>query len=132
MKNQAVKKDTLPFSNDNLSKIFLRIAIAFLAMHGIVKMAGDLSWYKDSLVNIGLPSFLWIGIPFCQIIAPLCILLGIFTIILGHPNDVFSINQESGGFVLELNYVFMLVALSLFFSGSGKYSIYQFKNKWLN
>ncbi|WP_262885850.1 hypothetical protein [Sphingobacterium endophyticum] len=43
MGTKIVAYDKFSIANEDLSKLFLLIAIAFLARHGIIKMGGDLS-----------------------------------------------------------------------------------------
>ncbi|WP_369764863.1 DoxX family protein [Flavobacterium sp. WC2429] len=128
--------------NTNLALLILRISVgALMLFHGIAKLGG-VSFIEGMLGEKGLPSFLAYGVYITEIIAPLLILIGyrirlasvayifglLFATLLVHTGDLFSLN-ENGGWQLELIGLYLLGALALFFSGSGKYAI-STTNKW--
>lgn len=128
--------------NTDLGLLILRIAVgALMLFHGIAKLGG-VSFIEGMLDEKGLPSFLAYGVYITEIIAPLLILVGyrtrlasvayifglLFAVALVHSGDLFSLN-ENGGWQLELLGLYLLGALSLFFTGGGKFAVSTI-NKW--
>jgi putative oxidoreductase len=128
--------------NTDLGLLFLRISVgALMLFHGIAKLSG-VSFIEGMLEGKGLPSFLAYGVYITEIIAPILILIGyrtrlaslafifglLFATALVHLGDLFLLNQN-GGWELELIGLFLLGALCLFFTGSGKYAV-STTNNW--
>ncbi|MDR1876001.1 MAG: DoxX family protein [Flavobacteriaceae bacterium] len=128
--------------NPNLGKLILRISIGGLMLpHGIAKFIHGHEFIKGMLAKKGLPEFIWLGVPIGEVVAPILIILGVFTrissllvaftmvmtIYLVHEAGAFSITK-TGGLSGELNLFYLLTSLALFFLGSGKYSIYKGNN----
>lgn len=123
----------------DLGKLLLRLGVGGLMLfHGIHKMINGFQGIKDLLSANNLPEILWLGVPIGEILAPLCILIGVFTrisallvaitmffsIYLAHAAEVFQLGQ-SGAPVIELNLLYLLGALALFFIGAGRYALYK-------
>lgn len=123
----------------DLGKLLLRLGVGGLMLfHGIHKMINGFQGIRDLLSANNLPEILWIGVPFGEILAPLCILFGVFTrisalivaitmffsIYLAHTAEVFQLGQ-SGAPMIELNLLYLLAALALFFIGAGRYALYK-------
>lgn len=123
----------------DLGKLLLRLGVGGLMLfHGIHKMINGFQGIKDLLSANNLPEILWLGVPIGEILAPLCILIGVFTrisallvaitmffsIYLAHAAEVFQLGQ-SGAPVIELNLLYLLAALALFFIGAGRYALYK-------
>lgn len=123
----------------DLGKLLLRLGVGGLMLfHGIHKMINGFQGIKDLLSANNLPEILWLGVPVGEILAPLCILIGVFTrisallvaitmffsIYLAHAAEVFQLGQ-SGAPVIELNLLYLLGALALFFIGAGRYALYK-------
>ena len=71
-----------PFRNDALGKLILRLTVGMLMMfHGIAKILnpGALEFIGGKLMNIGLPTAIAYGVYLGEVIAPLMIILGIFS-----------------------------------------------------
>ncbi len=122
--------------NADIGLLILRITVgALLLLHGIGKLAG-ISGIEGMLSSSGLPSFLAYGVYITEIVAPLLILIGYRTrlaaavcvfgmltaLFLAHSGDIFSLN-EHGGWAVELPGLYMFGALTLFFTGGGKYAV---------
>ncbi len=131
--------------NADLGKLLLRLPVGGLMLfHGIAKLIHGFEPIKGMLANNGLPQFIWLGVPLGEVVAPICILLGIFTrisslliaftmvmtIYLVHKMETFSLT-EMGSLAGELNLFYLLTALALFFLGSGKFSLYRGNNGFL-
>ena len=129
--------------NTDLGILFLRLSGGLMLPHGIKKIVGGHDFVKQLLTDKGLPEILWIGVPVSEVLAPLLILLGIFTrisgafLVLVMCFAIYLTNQElisftkTGAFSIETQLLFIFAGIALFFTGGGKYSIYQPKNDWL-
>lgn len=131
--------------NADLGKLLVRISVGGLMIfHGISKLIHGHDFIRMMLEEKGLPTFLWLGVPIGEVIAPLCIILGIFTrisslliaftmimtIYLVHQMTIFNIT-DTGGLAGEINFFYLITSLAIFFLGSGKYSIYRGNNSVL-
>ncbi len=88
------------------------------------------------LLKARLPGYLSHGILIGEILAPLLILLGIYTrpaaflqvvvmvmaIYLVHSREMFSIGEQ-GGYALELQMLYLAGSLAVFFLGAGRFSL---------
>ncbi|MBP7770266.1 MAG: DoxX family protein [Aliarcobacter sp.] len=124
--------------SDDMGKIILRFTLGFLMLlHGYSKLVNGIDGIIMRLVNDGFPELLAYGVYVGEIIAPIMIIMGLFTrissaiyaftmffaIYIAHSSDVFTINEKSGGSVIELQLLFMFGAIALMFLGAGKYSV---------
>ena len=106
------------FHNDALGKLTLRLTVGLLMLfHGLAKILnpGSLEFIGSKLASFGLPPALAYGVYLGEVIAPLMIVLGIYTrlggliivvnmlfaIFLVHTGELFSLTK-TGGWSLEL------------------------------
>lgn len=130
----------------NLGLLTLRISTGGLMLfHGVAKLIHGHDTIKGMLSEKGLPQFLWLGVPLAEIIAPLFLILGIFTRISGvllvfvmifslylaFGLGAFGLGKY-GGLNGELNLLFLFGGLTLFFTGGGNYSLYKSDKQWFN
>jgi putative oxidoreductase len=125
--------------NEAVGKLVLRLTLGVLILfHGVAKLLhpGSLEFIGGQLAGLGLPEVLVYGVYVGEIIAPLMIILGIFTrlggllivinmifaIVLAHAGDVFSLT-EHGGWRLELQGFYLFCALAILFLGSGRMAV---------
>lgn len=123
--------------NQDIGLLILRITVgSLLLFHGIKKVVDGHDFIKKVLAEAGLPEFLWVGVPVAEVIAPILLLLGIFTrnasllivftmimtIYLAYGWAGFELNQY-GAFKVELNLFFLFTALTIYFTGAGKYAL---------
>lgn len=125
--------------NDALGKLTLRLTLGILMLfHGVAKILnpGSLKFIGKQLSTISLPEMLAYGVYLGEIIAPLMIILGIFSrigglliagtmvfaIVLVHSNELFSLT-EHGGLALELQLFYLLMGLAVFLLGSGRIAV---------
>lgn len=130
--------------NPDLAKLLIRVNLGFLLIwHGINFAQGNTN-QLTALAGIGIPGF--IGYPagiVCEIIAPICAILGIysrlagaamaifmlFAIGLNHvaSGHLFMLAQNGGGFYdsyfLERQFFFLWSAVAVFFMGGGRYGL---------
>jgi len=127
-------------SNDT-GILIIRLTVGLLLLpHGISKLINGIDWLSGSLTNVGLPAIIRYGVFIGEIVAPLLLVIGyrariaslivafnmLMTIFLAKRDQLFVIR---GGWAIELNALFLLGALALFFTGGGKYCI-STKSKW--
>ncbi len=131
--------------NNDVAIMLMRIATGgLLVFHGIAKFRHGHSFIRGMLAEKGLPEFLWLGVPLGECLAPVLLILGVFTrfsgmlvalvmliaLILAHGDATFNIG-ETGGLEGELALLFMFSGLALFFTGGGKYALLRPQNDWL-
>jgi putative oxidoreductase len=130
----------IPFQSDALGKLVLRLTLGLLLLfHGISKMmnpARTLDSMSGLLTAAGLPTYLAYGVFVGEVLAPILIVLGIysriggllvvinmiFALLLAHTTQLFSLTK-TGGWALELQGFYLLTGLALFFLGSGKMAV---------
>ena len=125
-------------NNDAVGKLILRLTLGVLMLfHGVAKVmhTGTLDYIGGNLAGIGLPEMLAYGVYVGEIVAPLMLIVGVFTrwggmlivvnmlfaIGLSHMGDLFALT-EHGGYRLELQFFFLFCGLAVMFLGSGRYA----------
>ncbi|MDR6923716.1 MULTISPECIES: DoxX family protein [Chryseobacterium] len=129
--------------NIDLGILISRIAVGFpMLVYGISKLVHGIGFIENMMAQQGLPPFFAYGVFAGELIAPLLIIAGFrirlaglifagncFTaIILAQTGSIFKLN-EFGGWALELLAIYLLIGLSFFFTGAGKFAV-STKNKW--
>lgn len=113
-----------------------------MLFYGISKLTHGIDFIMQLVANAGLPQFFGYGVYIGEILAPILLLIGFRTRIAG---VIFSINcvtaillaqtdsflklNASGGWALELLFIYSIVSLALAFTGGGKHSISN-STKW--
>jgi len=127
------------YRSEDIAKFILRITVGLLMLfHGVAKLVNlqTLDFIKNQLEGIGMHPIFAYGVYVGEIVAPLLIILGIysrfggflifvnmlFAIILVHTNDLLSLT-EHGGWRLELQALFLVGGLIIMLIGSGRYAI---------
>lgn len=124
--------------NFDLGILFARLGLGVcLFMHGFAKILHGIGGVKSILTKAGLPEVMAYGSYIGEVVAPIMIILGIFSRIgallvigtsltimyayhgLGNLLDLAS----TGGFKAEILYLYIALSLCIIFSGSGKYAI---------
>lgn len=123
--------------NENIGKLILRLALGGLVlMHGIAKLAGGIGFITGTVTGAGLPAFFAYGVYVGEVAAPLLLIVGwyarigaaaiavnmLFAIGLVHRAEILALNQ-SGGWALELQGMFLVAAVALVLIGPGRYRI---------
>ena len=124
-------------NNNDAGKLVLRVALAaMLLFHGVAKLSGGIGFIADMLAKAGLPAVFGYGVYIGEVVAPLLILVGLFTrpaalivainmivaVLLAHTSQFFTLN-ETGGWALELQGMFFFAAVAVALLGAGRYSI---------
>src|SRR5688500_43379 len=126
----------------NLGTFLLRLVVGgLLLLHGIDKLKSGVGGIEGALDAKGLPTFLAYGIYIGEVVAPICMILGVWTriaavfvaismlfaILLVHSHEIFALNDHGGSQIeLELLYFFGAIAIALI--GSGGWTV--IKSKW--
>lgn len=127
------------YRTEDLAKFILRITLGLLMLfHGVGKLVNlqTLGFIKNQLEGIGMHPIFAYGVYVGEIVAPLLIILGIysrfggfliflnmlFAIGLVHMNDLLNLT-EHGGWRLELQAFYLIVGLVIMLIGSGRYAI---------
>lgn len=128
----------------DLGLLILRLGLGvMMILHGVAKISNGLGGIEAVLAAQNLPSWIAYGVYVGEIIAPLFMIVGYYTrlaslvfvvnmivaVALVHPNDIFVLTN-TGGWAIEMQGLYILGALTLVFTGAGKYAISS--NKWWN
>lgn len=129
--------------NNDLGIFIVRIAIGFpMLVYGISKLIHGVNFIENLLLEKSLPSFLAYGVYLGEVLAPILLIIGfrsrlaalvfstncLVAICLAQTSSILKLN-EYGGWALELLAIYMLVSLSVLFTGGGKFAISS-GNKW--
>jgi putative oxidoreductase len=122
---------------EDIGKLILRVALGLLILlHGISKLRGGIGFLTPMVEGIGLPPWVAYGVYVGEVLAPLMLILGVFSrtgafliftnmifaIVLVHRAEFFTLGKQ-GGWVLELQGMFLFTALALVLIGPGRYAI---------
>jgi len=129
----------LPLQSDNLGKLILRLTLGgLLLFHGVGKILNPAAVepIAKNLASMGLPGFLAYAVYAGEVLAPLMLILGIFSrigglltvvnmivaVMLVHTTQIFTLSK-SGGWALELQAFYLFCGLAVFFLGSGRMAV---------
>ena len=128
---------TTTINRDDIGKLILRVSIGgLLLMHGIAKLSNGIGWMAGMLAGVGLPAFFGYGVYVGEVVAPLFLLAGKFTrpaglivafnmlvaTLLARRDSITELNA-GGGWDIELEMLFLLGGVALWFLGSGRYAL---------
>lgn len=123
--------------NDDLGKLVLRLTLGVLVLlHGVNKIFNGVGFMDGALAAHGLPSFVAYGAYIGEVLAPLLVLLGIYSriggaiiainmvvaIYLMHVGQLFTLTK-SGGWALELQAFYLLTGVVVLLIGAGRFSV---------
>lgn len=130
--------------SEDLGKFLLRVTLALLILlHGLAKVVGGVGFIAGVLAKAGLPSAFAYLVYVGEVIAPLLVLVGVWTrpaalvivgnmvaaVLLVHMGDLMTRNN-TGGWTLELQAMFLVGALTVALIGAGRYSVGGLGGKW--
>ena len=122
---------------DDLGKLVLRLTLGILVLlHGIAKLKGGIGFLTPMVTGLGLPPWFSYGVYVGEIVAPVMVILGLFTrigafiifvnmifaIVLVHRPELLTMTKQ-GGWALELQGMFLFTALALTFMTPGRYAM---------
>lgn len=123
--------------NDDLGKLIVRLTVGGLMLpHGVAKIFSGLGGVQGMLAGQGLPAYLSYGVYVGEVLAPLLVLVGLYSrlgglliaanmvvaIYLAHASQIFSV-AKSGGWAIELQMFFLLTGVAVAVLGAGRYSV---------
>jgi putative oxidoreductase len=131
-------------NNSDLGKLLLRISVGFMMLfHGVNKLQHGYGFVEQMLVKAGFPGYLSHGILVGELLAPLFMVLGLYTrqaallqafvmvmaIYLVHTKELFSVTAH-GGYALELQVLYFFGFLAVFFLGAGRFTVSRGRGSW--
>ena len=133
---EALKK----LHNDDLGKLVLRLSIGGLMLfHGVSKILSGPGPIIDVVNQNDLPAFAAYGVYVGEVVAPIFVLLGIWTrpaalimainmivaVALEHREQIFTLDKMSGAWAIELPALYFLGSIALLFLGAGRFSFFR-------
>jgi putative oxidoreductase len=130
---------------DDIGKLILRLTLGgLLFLHGIHKILDGVEPIRAMLSTYHLPEFLAYGAYIGEVVAPILIILGIFTrigallvivnmivaIVLARTPELFQVYERTGGYALEAEAFFLFGAVAIALLGGGKYSLADGRERW--
>jgi len=121
----------------DVGKLILRSSLAILILfHGISKVLHGIDQIIGIIVKTGLPSAVAYLVYTGEVVAPLLVLVGIWTrpaalviainmtvaVLLVHTSQFFTL-AKTGGWALELQGMYFICALAVALLGAGRFSI---------
>jgi putative oxidoreductase len=118
-------------------RLVLRLTLGILILlHGIAKLSGPIDPIAGMVTKIGLPGALAYGVYIGEILAPILLIVGvwtraaaivvvinmIFAVLLAHADEVFKLGAQ-GGYALELQALFLFMAVAVALLGAGRFSV---------
>src|SRR5207249_403084 len=123
---------------DDFGKLTLRVTVAvLLGFHGVSKLKNGIGWMAGPLRAHHLLMFVGYGVYVAEVIAPILLILGIFTrsaalvivfdmvmaLVLVVQGKAFQIQPQGGALGAELQFLYLFSALAIAFFGSGRFAI---------
>ena len=118
--------------------LVLRLGLgAILLFHGIFKVTHGVAWIAGPLGQHGLPAALMYGVYIAEVLAPVMLIFGLWTriaaaiiafdmamaIFLVRLGDIGKVNPMGGAWGIEVEAMFLVMALTLLFAGGGRYGL---------
>ncbi|CAG9185078.1 hypothetical protein LMG23992_05426 [Cupriavidus laharis] len=130
--------------SQDLGKAVLRIVLGVLILlHGIAKLKGGVDFITQTATGAGLPAWVAYGVYIGEVLAPVLLIIGLWTraaalivvlnmlfaIALVHSKQLGMLN-ETGGWQLELQGMYLAAALTLVLIGGGRLGVGGAGGKW--
>lgn len=143
-RNAVSARSNTDTDTDAGAKLLLRVALgALILLHGVSKLGSGPAFIVDLVSKSGLPGELGYLVYIGEIVAPLLLIAGLWTraaaivvainmvvaILLVHTGQFFSLGK-SGGWALELQGMYLLVALAVALLGAGRWSVGGTHGRW--
>ena len=133
-------------SHDDGGKLVLRVALGVLILfHGVAKVigGGGFQFVTSMVTKAGLPPVLAYGVYVGEVLAPLLIVIGLWTrlsalviainmviaVALVLPSKLFAI-APTGGYAIELEAIYLFAAVAVALLGAGRYSVGGIDGRW--
>ena len=124
-------------TSEDTGKLVLRVTLAILTLlHGIFKLQNGIDFITGLVTDAGLPAAFAYCVYIGEVLAPLLVLIGLFTrpaalliainmivaFLLVHMGELWTLTP-SGGWALELQGMFLFGAIAVSLLGAGRYSL---------
>lgn len=124
-------------SLNDIGKFVLRLTLGILILlHGIAKLMHGIDPIEGMVTGMGMPGFAAYGVYAGEVLGPLLLIIGfyarigaaliavnmLFAFALAHTGELASLNQ-TGGWALELQGMFLSSAIALALMGPGRIGI---------
>ena len=121
----------------DVARLLLRVMLGVLILlHGISKIRGGPGFILDIVEKAGLPEPVGYLVYVGEVVAPILVIIGLFTraaalviainmivaILLVHVPQILTL-ADSGGWALELQGLYVAVAIGVTLLGAGRYSV---------
>jgi putative oxidoreductase len=131
-------------NTDDLGKLILRLTIGILFLfHGVAKLMNGVGGIEAMVVARGLPAFFAWGVYIGEVLAPLLLILGLYTrvgallivvnmvvaVFLAHGGHLMQLSGN-GGWRLELQGMFLFGSVAMALLGAGRFSVGGKGGKW--
>ena len=123
--------------SDDAGKLVIRVALGVLILlHGLFKIKSGVGGIAGMLSSHGLPGFLAYFVLVGEVVAPVLMIIGLFTRIAGwviavnmvvaiglaHMGSIASFTGQ-GGWALELQGMFLFASIAIALFGAGRFSV---------
>jgi putative oxidoreductase len=124
-------------NTDDFGKLVLRLSLGgLLLFHGVHKILTGIDPIRSMIGSHGLPDYLAFGVYAGEVLAPVLIILGLFTriggalvvvnmivaLLLVHMGMLFGLDS-TGGYALELQALYLFGGLAVALLGAGRIAI---------
>ena len=132
------------WTDADIGILILRVSVGLLLFHGIHKIQTGLADQMGLFAAKGIPTFLMYLVYVSEVLAPVLIILGIFTrlsaasivgtilvVLYVAPFPLMALGPH-GEWAIELQMLYLFIPLALFFIGPGRFSVRPNKSgNWL-
>jgi putative oxidoreductase len=130
--------------HEDKGKLILRLMVGvLLLLHGISKVKNGVDWLTPMLAAHHLPGFVRFGVYVGEIVAPIFLIVGIFSRLAGMAvfinmvfavflarTDALGLDPRGGNWGIELEALYAFGGAAIYCLGSGKYALSRGKGKW--
>lgn len=125
------------FRADDAGKLILRLMLGILLLlHGLNKLMNGIDGINAIVIANGWPQWIAYGVLVGEVLAPALIILGVVTraaalviavnmlvaVYLAHGHQLLQLTK-TGGWILELQAMFLITSLVIALLGAGQYSL---------
>ncbi len=130
--------------SQDLGKFLLRATLAILILfHGVTKILTGIDYIIGMIAGVGLPPAVAYLVYVGEVLAPVLVLIGVWTrpaalviainmtvaVLLVHTSQFFTL-AKTGGWILELQGMYFISALTVMLLGAGRFSIGGSAGRW--
>ena len=128
----------------DLALLLLRVGLGLLILaHGVAKIGSGPGFVLDLVAKAGLPAAFGYLVYVGEVVAPILLIVGLWTrvaalvvainmvvaILLVHTTQLFTL-AKTGGYALELQFIYLFVAIAVALLGAGRYSVGGIRGRW--